>query len=234
MEDEEARQELMRQTAVAVLLGLVTAKVPALAPTVVSVTPFASYIASAIGRIGRSREDKAAETLEYAVDASGERPEEFIDHATADDRRIELLTRTLVIAQDTALRQKRRALGRALAAGVTGDDAQIDDELLFIRAVSDLDAPHIKMLDKMADGPPLQPNFPLGYWDTRTIPAQMPEFGDSWPALLSALELHGLTSPFQSSTPYQGSRTAYVVTRLGHSMLARLANEADSDPDEPG
>jgi hypothetical protein len=43
---------------------------------------------------------------------------EFIDKAVSDDRRQELFARTLTVAQDTALRNKRRALGRALAAGV--------------------------------------------------------------------------------------------------------------------
>jgi hypothetical protein len=64
----------------------------------------------------------------------------------ADDRRHELFARTLTIAQDTALRNKRRALGRALAAGVMGDDARIDEELLFIRAVADIDELHIRVL----------------------------------------------------------------------------------------
>ena len=43
--------------------------------------------------------------------------DEFIDEAVTDDRRHELLVRTLSTAQDTALRNKRHALGRALAAG---------------------------------------------------------------------------------------------------------------------
>jgi hypothetical protein len=37
-----------------------------------------------------------------------------------------------------AWRNKRRALGRALANGVTGDEACIDEELLFVRAVDDI------------------------------------------------------------------------------------------------
>jgi hypothetical protein len=30
--------------------------------------------------------------------------------------------------------------------GIAGDDAKIDEELLFIRAVADIDAPHIRLL----------------------------------------------------------------------------------------
>jgi hypothetical protein len=162
VEDEETGRELMRQTSAAILLGVATAKAPELAPLAVAATPLASAVATAIGRIGRRRVENAAETLADAVEASGAAPEEFIHEATADDRRMELLTRTMVIAQDTALRRKRRALGRALAAGVAGDDARIDEELLFLRAVADVDTPHIKLLARMTEGPPMHPAFPRG------------------------------------------------------------------------
>jgi len=151
------------------LLSFATARVPALTPVAVSVTPLAAAAAAAIGRIGRRRVENAAETLAEAVEASGDPPAEFIDKATADDRRIELLTRTLVIAQDKALWEKRRALGRALANGIAGDDARIDEELLFLRAVADIDTPHIKLLARLASGP--QPGASHGYWHREEITA---------------------------------------------------------------
>jgi hypothetical protein len=73
-----------------------------------------------------------------------------MDRAVANDRRHELFARSLRIAQDTALRDKRRALGRTLAAGVMGDDARIDEEQLFMRAVDDLDESHIRLLGRVA------------------------------------------------------------------------------------
>jgi hypothetical protein len=86
-----------------------------------------------------------------AADAADLPLGEFIDRAVADDRRHELFTRTLSIAQDTALREKRRALGRALAAGVMSDGARINEELLFIHAVEDIDEFHIRLLARMAN-----------------------------------------------------------------------------------
>jgi hypothetical protein len=50
---------------------------------------------------------------------SGSSVEDLLEKAVSDDRRHELLSRVLGIAQDAALRDKRRALGRALAAGGT-------------------------------------------------------------------------------------------------------------------
>jgi len=97
-------------------------------------------------KLGRRRVDHAAETVMDGAEAAGISLEEFLDRGVADDHRHELFARTLTIAQDNALRNKRRALGRALAAGVMGDDARIDEELLFIRAVADIDELHIRVL----------------------------------------------------------------------------------------
>lgn len=72
------------------------------------------------GGLNRRRVDHAPETLTDAAEASGCTLEKFARKALSDDRRSELLARTLFIAQDTALRQKRRAPGRALAAGRPG------------------------------------------------------------------------------------------------------------------
>jgi hypothetical protein len=195
---------------------------PVAAPLIMAMTPLAEIAAEAIGRLARRRKEHATEAPGDAVEASPDSPEDFIARATADDRRIELTTRTPLIAMDTALRDKRRALGRALAAGVAGDDARIDEELLFIRAVADLDTPHVKLLARMAEGPPVSQKFPLGYWDAATVQAQIPELGASWRPLLAVLELHGLIQPLQSSTPSQGSRVAYSATGLGEQVLSRL------------
>src|SRR6516162_8178417 len=61
-------------------------------------------------------------------------------------------SRALAVAQDAAWQNKRHALGRALAAGVMGDDARIDEEMLFIRAVDDIDEAHVRLLGHLAEG----------------------------------------------------------------------------------
>ncbi len=54
---------------------------------------------------------------------------------------------------------KRRALARSLAAAIVGEDAVLDEEFLFVRAVADLDSPHIR--GRKAEGK-RQGNRPLG------------------------------------------------------------------------
>jgi hypothetical protein len=169
----------------------------------------------------------AAETLADAAEASGEPVEDLLIKAVSDDRRHELLARALGIAQDTALRNKRRALGRALAAGIVGDDARIDDELLFIRAIADLDEPHIRLLALMASDRPLPGKLSgsvfHGGWSAGTIAARDPGLGDTLPALMWTLEAHGLIRAEASSTPWQAARQAYNVTPAGSQLLERLA-----------
>jgi hypothetical protein len=131
----------------------------------------------------------------------------------------------LTIAQDAALRDKRRALGRALAAGIKGDDAQIDDELLFIRAVADVDTPHIKLLTILSDDQPipgkLSGSVLHGGWSLATVAAHHPEFGGVLPALVWTLESHGLIQAVRSATPT--SAVAYSLTSAGRQLLDRLA-----------
>lgn len=52
----------------------------------------------------------------------------------------------LQAAASTANRAKIQALGRALANGLAGDDARVDEERLIIAGLSGLEEPHIRVL----------------------------------------------------------------------------------------
>jgi hypothetical protein len=78
---------------------------------------------------------------------------EFLRAAVTDPEHQELLARALIMAQDTAMRDKRRALGRALASAAADTGTNVDDGLPFIRVLADLDPPHIRCLRIMAAGP---------------------------------------------------------------------------------
>ena len=183
--------ELAAQTIAAAVLGVIAiVGGPAGVVASVGLSPLALAIASKTAdKLARRRVQHAAETVLDAAEASGLPLDEFTDLAVSDDRRHELLARTLTIAQDTALRDKRRALGRALAAGVMGDDAKIDEELLFIRAVADLDEMHIRLLSRL--GEQEHPAGKLG-WNLLDIMDADPEIMIAAPTLLATLTLHGL------------------------------------------
>ena len=146
--------------------------------------------------------------------------------AVSDDRRHELLARALGIAQDAALRDKRRALGRALAAGIAGDDARIDDELLFIRRSPTLTSRTDGCSRSWpANGRRQESSAAASFTEVgHLVPSPRDSgFGDSLPALIWTLEAHGLIRAEASSTPWQTSRAAYNVTQAASQLLERLA-----------
>jgi hypothetical protein len=63
------------------------------------------------------------------ADASPSAPDEFVKAAVSDEERQELLARALTIAQDAAMRDKRRALGRVVVQAAS-DIGKIDKELV--------------------------------------------------------------------------------------------------------
>jgi len=220
----EADQQLALRTAWATLTGYATVVSPIGGAVATALTPMFEAIATfAVKKLGRRRVEHAAETLLDAAQTADEPLAGFIDKAVADDRRHELFARTLTIAQDTALRNKRRALGRALAAGVMGDDAKIDEELLFIRAVEDIDEMHIRLLARMASN-----HSPPPGWSATAIREQDPGLADSVLALFGTLEAHGLIVRRTPGTRIVGpEQSYYLITQAGQRFIGRLADDSD-------
>ena len=182
--------------------------------------PVISDITSALVRVGWRRVHHAGETLADAAEAADLMLDEFVEKAVSDDHRQELLARTLNITQDTARRDNRRALGRALAAGVMGNDSRIDEELLFARAIDGLTEMHVRALAQLADGRQLT---------TRTLVQIDPGLERGAVALLSQLLSQGLVDSRSPVTP-GGAMTPepiYFITDLGRGFLHRL-------PEDPG
>jgi hypothetical protein len=103
------------------------------------------------------RAERVAETLidaaEELGDDTAEQLKRFVDAAASDETYQELLSRTLTTAQDTAMRDKRRALGRALANALDDIGTKVDDEIAFVRMLADLDPVHIRVLKIMSRRP---------------------------------------------------------------------------------
>jgi hypothetical protein len=108
-------------------------------------------------RLTARRVERVAETLTDAAEELGgdaaEQLRRFVDAAASDETYQELLARTLTIAQDTAMRDKRRALGRALANVLDDTGTRVDDEIAFVRMLADLDPVHIRVLKIMSRRP---------------------------------------------------------------------------------
>lgn len=221
-EDYPSKSELARQVVVEFAAGLAAgyagpiagAAAQGAAPAVLAGMDYISAI------VGSRRLEHATETLTDAADAYGaETAEEFaafVEAAVSDEEHQELLARALIIAQDTAMRDKRRALGRALAAAASDTGTKVDDELLFIRVIADLDEPHIRLLRLMS-------TTPLGQWPPWKILEEDPGLISPW-ALLSVLARHQLISGGHEVLPPRGEiRPDYTITEYGEWFLNRLA-----------
>jgi hypothetical protein len=181
--------------------------------------------------LGRSRARHAADTLLDAAAAAGAQTDgeflDFIEQAVSDERKQELLARALIIAQDTASRDKRRALGRAIAAGTAGDGARVDQEQLFIRVLDDLDVPHVRLLQLMATVPAHYAERGQDHraWMPWSIARADPGLRDVVYALLDTLERHGLiwAQPGEYPTPLGTREREYRISSYGEWFVERIA-----------
>jgi hypothetical protein len=121
--------ELADRTVVAMAAAGISAAGPDAAALATVLVPFAEVALNTImSSVSGRRRKHAAETLIDAADAAGihsaQEFADFVQDAVSDEYKQELLVRALSIAQDTAMRDKRRALGRALASAVADNGTQ--------------------------------------------------------------------------------------------------------------
>jgi hypothetical protein len=181
------------------------------------------------------RTHHAAQTLTDGADEFGaENDDEFIAFvkaAVSDEEHQELLARALTIAQDTAMRDKRRALGRSVAAAASDTGTKVDDELLFVRVLADLDEPHIRLLRLMRDPPPSLDDLnrvqrlavglpPIRQWHPPEIVEIEPGLADVIWGLLPVLDRLRLVD---------GNDAEYSISRYGEFVLDRLAEPESPD-----
>ena len=236
MPDRNDAWDLAQQTAVAMLIGSVSAAGPDAAAIATAAGPlFQAALSAIVGSIRGTRADHAAEVLIDAAREAGATSvsafAEFIEDAVSDERSQELLARALTVAQDAASRAKRRAAGRSIAAGVADKDTKVDEELIFLRVLDDLDAPHFRLLHLMSaeapphHGDPARPQLavPSGWmrWDLAEADSGL---ADTVLALLSGLQRHGLISTGELRTPGGVQEPIYTVTDYGRRFHARLAD----------
>lgn len=96
--------------------------------------------------LGEIRSASAAQMLLGAAQRLGKLPDEMVADALGQPRQAQLLGEALQSAAQTLNMQKLRALSRALANGLRHDEARLDEEQLVLSALSEVDAPHIKVL----------------------------------------------------------------------------------------
>ena len=159
--------------------------------------------------------------------------EDFQAWAAQDDAHLTFIRDLVATALTTLDEQKVRALGRVLQANLH-DEAKVDDSILVLRALRDLEAPHIRVVRSMMytdlDGTPLKGTQILGLlrWTPEDIGNRHPQIGVLLIFnVISTLERHGLITKVPSVSQTADS---YVPTGFAMTCLNYLTH----DPVTPG
>jgi hypothetical protein len=199
------------------------------------------------GRFFRRRVMYAAETLAEAAGEAGanteEDFEEFVQKLVGDEQHEELLARVLGIAQDSAMRDKRRALSRILANAADEIGTKVDNELATARVIADLDPVHVRLLRIMSLTPPHLIEWATDHgadpqtvrrWYPWSIKAADPGLSEAAWGALQILERNGLVWKVgENHTPNGGGiEPEYEITSYGDYLLGLFTDPDMSAADE--
>lgn len=109
---------------------------------------------------------RAVHVVEAAAEIAGVYPRELLAQFDGDADREELLLRTLRAAQESSQEARLLGLARSLAAGAVAEADAVQWEIAFVRALADVDAPHLAVLERfrwsanqLGLGDPQNPDF---------------------------------------------------------------------------
>lgn len=167
------------------------------------------------------RAKRLESTLHVFADESGASIADLFESSVQKAGLRSLLTDTLESAQRTADERKLRALGRILAQGyLAGDDAAVDELALMHAAVRDLEAPHLKVLDRlMAEKMSQQ-----GVKDS-TLAQLFPNGPVVLYPMLKTLERHGLAGPMTPPSSDPDQTIVWGVWDFGVLLYEKLLGE---------
>ncbi|MCO7219576.1 hypothetical protein [Klenkia sp. PcliD-1-E] len=108
---------------------------------------FVPALELAVGRYQRQRADNVDGALTEATRVSGKTADQLLNVLSSDPVRLSMLAEALTAAAYSAYPERTRALGRALASGALAEDeATVDAERHWVRLLSRIEAPHLRVL----------------------------------------------------------------------------------------
>lgn len=164
----------------------------ALAPAVAAVAQLA------LREWGERRLERASWMLQQSAELAGVEVEDVAKAMRERSQFQALAGEALVAASESALDVKVRALARAVAVGYN-DDAVVDVERLYVDALSDMEVPHVRVLDFMARNRIYEGQ--LVNHELHVVAKAMPGYTpDVVHAIIGTFERHGLV--FQRPVDY--------------------------------
>lgn len=193
------------------------------------------------------RSRNAERVLEGCAARAGITAEQLAE--VTDLQRLLLAGEVIEAAMRTALEAKLSALADGLAAGIAAPDAaRVDEEFLFVRALADIEEPHLQLLNTMVTRDTYGHSLtsrpegaPLSSWTGRAIVDRHPPLERVWRALIATLERHALVEavPVDNREPLAGTSSSrslvsrsrpphWRATELGEQFLDRLERGASA------
>jgi hypothetical protein len=186
--------------------------------------------------------------LNVAAGDLDENVEVLIGRIQSNERLSDLLHNALRAAAASGLEAKRRALGKALASGVLAqDDATIDESELLVSALSNIEAPHVRVLAAMV----VEHGVSISSARKRARNVLGQESEETTEAILQQLSAWGLaesdhlditeriadsgSAGFRRLSSFKGdfART-WSITQFGLSVYLMLVeDEVETEPDTP-
>lgn len=172
------------------------------------------------------------QVLEEAA-ATGVPLDELDERIATSDERLMLAGTAIDAGTRTVDQDKIRALGRALAAGVS-DDALVDPAILTVLALADLEPPHVNLLRRMAEETPPrvyagdrvrmvtgEGPFRPSAWDQRQMLVVAPGLTAVVDPVVATLTRHALITPVEelNKALKQLDREMSQRQRMGGPML---------------
>lgn len=132
--------------AIAAVVGAGVGGLPGALVAVALEPVFIELAARSWNELSDIRRKSAGMMIQTASHHLGGAPSDITDAAFTTPAKSQLFAEALQAAAFTANQSKIEALGRALANGLAGDEARVDEERLVVAGLSSLEEPHIRML----------------------------------------------------------------------------------------
>lgn len=181
-------------------------------------------------------QQKLGRVIQVGIDQTGLSADDFLKELTKDDLRLALLSEALSAASRTAVDEKIRALGVALANGaLTDDDARLDEERIWVQILAEVEAPHLRVLHVLiAEKPADESHFTWMYDQTgRAVKALGTDSSVIRERVLNAMERQGLIQrkygdQLPTSYDLRGGASAsdrfLLITETGRTVLHRVTD----------
>jgi hypothetical protein len=258
-DDDEGtvRRRLFQEAVPAAALAAAGQRIggPAGAALAVGLSPYArEFFGKVLSEFGEDARRRASEMMMSAGNALAYEPGELADLAAGSERaRLLSATATFGAAQ-TTWPPKVRALGRVLADGlIAKDDAKIDVTNMALAAMSEMERPHVSLLELLVcyvpslandhwTSAPYSPKpSPLGEsglpgdraWSARAIFEVRPQLAPAFLGLIETLVRHALV--FERDRTTEAFRK-FIISQAAYQrrVADRFQRNLPALPDFPG